>query len=620
MCGVFFWANTQGRVDPQLASLALLSLRHRGPNFQAIALWDGTKTVIECRIEALAIEGSKNSGPVYFASGHTRLSVIDLSDQGNQPMIGPSGEILSFNGVIYNYIELREQLSADGVSVVSKSDSEVLLKWLCHHGVNQNNALNGSWGFSFVDLKEGSVTLSRDPYGERPLYYYLDDENLIVASEIKAIYVALKGASRRFNSIRLAAFLAYQDWDNTNPSETIYADIRRVVPGTNIRFDLNTLVKNEVEMHSLRQKIEGAPDPESITDDLRKAVNIRLRADVPIGVFVSGGIDSTMIASLIEERRGPNKDITFYTAKFPDGVSSDYPFAEKVAADLGIALRTVEIPFNEQALLHYSNLSHHYDQPVPFAGSTISENILLKAMADDGIRVAISGTGGDEVFGGYGNEYIEGAMHDMLSRGNPLKTYFFARQVIKAGLTSFPALALFAVNRMRGNRRNNSPYRNLLPFVRNEYRDLFEEIARSYWGRNAFHSPMREVQLADCLEGRLANYVVYSDTNSMMHSIENRSPFLDPTLTKYMALDPTQKYQGGYNKFALRRAMPPTIDSRVTWRKQKQGFTFPFDKLYEENKQIIHSRVANSVILNEMIDVEPVLGALKGHSIERSLI
>ena len=129
----FFWANTQGRVDPQLASLALLSLRHRGPNFQAIALWDGTKTVIECRIEALAIEGSKNSGPVYFASGHTRLSVIDLSDQGNQPMIGPSGEILSFNGVIYNYIELREQLSADGVSVVSKSDSEVLLKWLCHH-------------------------------------------------------------------------------------------------------------------------------------------------------------------------------------------------------------------------------------------------------------------------------------------------------------------------------------------------------------------------------------------------------------------------------------------------------------------------------------------------------
>jgi asparagine synthase (glutamine-hydrolysing) len=352
---------------------------------------------------------------------------------------------------------------------------------------------------------------------------------------------------------------------------------------------------------------------------MRHEVDIRLRADVPIGVFLSGGVDSSMIAAMIKERARDGQDITFYTARYPDGVSSDYPFAQKVAKDIGISLRSIDITFDEHALENFKTLSRHYDQPVPFAGSTISENVLLKSMADDGIRVAISGMGGDEVFGGYGNEYIEGAMHDMLSKNSLIDTAVFARQVVRSRLTTVPALALFALNRLRGKRRDNSSFRGLLQFIRPQYRDMVETISQNYWAREAFHSPMHKVQITDCIEGRLANYVVFSDTNSMMNSIETRSPFLGPTLTKYMALPPTDKYRDGFNKHALRRAMPASIDSSVTWRKQKQGFTFSFGKFYQMNKPAIHGIVKANTVLNQLIEIDSFLVALEGHPIEQKM-
>jgi asparagine synthase (glutamine-hydrolysing) len=234
MCGIFFWANTHGNVDALLSAKALLSLHHRGPDYQEIVFNDGEKIYTDDSVNTLAAKAKKHAGPIYYVAGHARLSIIDLSPHGNQPMIGPAGEVFCFNGTLYNYIELRKRLHDEGITVASSSDTEVFLNWLCQYGVDQGNEFNGSWAFIFIDGKRGKLTLSRDPYGEKPLYYYKDEENLIVASEIKAIYIALGAIPQRFDPVKLSAFLAYQDWDSTDPSKTIFSDIRKVIPGINL--------------------------------------------------------------------------------------------------------------------------------------------------------------------------------------------------------------------------------------------------------------------------------------------------------------------------------------------------------------------------------------------------
>ena len=617
MCGIFFWINKNGNVDPARARDALMTMEHRGPDFQRLLLWDGQKSALT-PYENFA-DGPEQNG-CFAAVGHARLSIIDLSPEANQPMPGPGGTVLSFNGTIYNYIELREEFEKEGETFRTSSDTEVLLKWLTRHGLTRNTDLNGSWAFGFFDPDRKTLAFSRDPYGERPLYYYSDGDDFIAASEIKAIYRALGNPVRAFDPRQLIAFIGYRNWPTAEPGKTLYHDIHQLAPGESLFFDLKTHTFESKHTNPVEAYLKPHPDAGTITQDIKRAVTWRLRCDVPIAVTVSGGVDSSAVASLIDLGGDTAKRITFYTAKFPSGVSTDLPYARTVADDLGIELKEVDIPCGGEAVETLYRLSKLFDMPVPFGGSTFSTFYLYQAISADGNKVVLNGTGGDEVFAGYGNEYIEGAINELLSQMKFIRALTFAMEAVKQGWTSYKALALMAFKKLTFRPRSNLPLKNFVRHIKPAFRQAAELANGLYWGRYAYRQSLTEVQLSDNVRGRLLNYVTFSDLCTMTNSIEGRSPFLDPEIIKYTGLPVRDKFFKGFNKYALRAAMPETVSKSVTWRRSKQGFTYPFDMFFKNNRKTIIEKITSSDLLRELFDMDSLLAAMKGFVLERDII
>jgi len=584
----------------------------------AIGVWDGANMRSFNLPEQLdSIHPSDNTR---FALGHVRLSVIDLSEQGNQPMYGCDGQALSFNGTIYNYVELRAQLLAEGIRFSSSSDTEVLLRLLCHKGTNGTKELNGAWGFTFVDPKNRQVTLSRDPYGERPLYYFVDETDLIVASEINAIFAILGDRPRSLDVNTLITYLAYQYWPTNGATKTFYTDIRLVPAGTNLTFDLDSFEVITESVHTLSSFAEGEPKLEEISDRLRRSIEMRLRADVPIGVAVSGGVDSSAIAAMIQELDVSTKNITFYTAKFPKEVSSDLEYANQLARDLEISLRVIDIPFDKAGLAFYHDLLEFYGQPIPVDGSTITESLIFRAMADDGNKVAITGTGGDEIFGGYGNEYIQGALNELLTNHNLFNLLNIVILALRMRWITPAALGIYLNNKVLDRFRDNSPYKRVLSHVQGKYRPFMRSVSDRFWARDAYQQSLAKVQMADCTEGRLPNYVAFGDTNAMIYSIDNRCPFLDPNLSAYINLPVDFKYAKGVNKWALRSAIPEKISKKIIWRSTKQGLSYYFEEFYRHHREHMMETIAGSAVLNELFKIRELVDSLAGSAAERKMI
>jgi asparagine synthase (glutamine-hydrolysing) len=620
MCGIFIWVNRKRDVTPSLAAEALATMKRRGPDWQGMYLWNDGKPGSRHEISTVRDARSVHNAPQHLIMGHARLSIIDLSDAARQPMIAPDDSVLCFNGTIYNYIELRKQLEKAGERFETQSDSEVLLHWLRRHGTGRMNDLNGNWAFAFFDPRARKIAFSRDTYGERPLYYYQDEDNFIAASEIKAIFTALKSRVRVLDGSRVSSFICHQNWPHADASRTIYRDIRRMEPGTSMIFDLDSHTAKFSFTHDLTQKFQADPDPKNIWGDFQQAVEFRLRSDVPIGVFVSGGVDSTSVAAAVCAAQHRPSDITFYTAKFPGQISQDLHFARTVAENLGIDLREIEIPYSNDAVAQLEKLSFQYDQPVPFAGTTLSESILYEAIAGDGVRVALTGTGGDEVFGGYGNEYIEAALTQLTAERDFIQLGRSLSDAISGKWTTLPAVGAYLRDRLKGARPKNKMFMILASAAKGRFREFIENCGIYYWAKDAFRIPLPELQMYDSLHGRLASYVTFADNNAMMSSIEARCPFMDPNLAKYMHLPVRDKYKGDFNKYALRTAMPDIVGQSVIWRRGKQGFTYLFEQFYQSNKAMIYDNIRQSPILNEMFDMPATLRAIDGIPLHRDFV
>ncbi|MCT2557780.1 asparagine synthase (glutamine-hydrolyzing) [Tsuneonella sp. YG55] len=560
MCGI---AGTLGFNEDRVAvdrAALLCALQRRGPDD----------------------EGAWHDGPLSLV--HRRLSVLDLTDAGQQPMLDGSGRFaMVFNGEIYNHRELRAQY-LPGYSFKGSSDSETLLELYARDGVDCLSRLNGIFALAIWDRRERSLVLVRDGVGVKPLYCWRRAEGgLAFASELKALR-ELDGFTSALDPVAAAAYLTYL----YSPGErTMFADVRKHPAGVWRRFDAVGRAKGEGRFYSL-----PAYEPRAMSADeavsgtyreLGAAVDRQMLADVEIGAFLSGGLDSTSIVHFA--RRQVERPLRCFTIRYDADVRAagemvaDLPFARTAAKHLGVDLH--EVAVDPGLVRDLPLLVDMLDEPQADPAA-LANYFISSAARDLGIKVLLGGAGGDDVFTGYRRHSI--AAHDEGVGTVPGGLRRLALSVASAIPSNSEALRRMrkALSAIQGSREERllrafewlpadraanlleadvDPGAVIAPFSHALARTEGNPIER-----------MLRLEQEFFLRDHNLNY---TDKTGMAASVEIRVPFLDPVLMEFAAAMPTEfKLRGGKTKWALRKAMEPHLPHDVIYR-PKTGFGVP---------------------------------------------
>ncbi|MBK1644911.1 asparagine synthase (glutamine-hydrolyzing) [Thiocapsa imhoffii] len=381
LCGVLETSAERAAVLREAITRMTDTLVHRGPDDQ----------------------GSWVDAEAGLALGHRRLSILDLSPQGHQPMVSACGRfVLVFNGEIYNHAALRRDLGADQVWR-GHSDTEVLLAWIARHGVARTlPRLNGMFAFALWDRQHRALTLARDRLGEKPLYYGWNRGRFLFGSELKA----LTAHPEWHGELDRDALAAYLRLSFVPAPHSIYQGIRKLQPGTFAHLESGRTEPRITAYWSAREAAEqGCAHPfagteaqalDALESLLRDAIGLRMQADVPLGAFLSGGIDSTAIVALMQSQS--SRPVQTFSIGFHEAGFDEAPFARRLAAHLGTDHTELYVTAQD-GLDTVARLPRLWDEP--FADPSQIPTYLLSAMARRGVTVCLSGDGGDELFGGY---------------------------------------------------------------------------------------------------------------------------------------------------------------------------------------------------------------------------
>lgn len=556
MCGIAGIVNEAERsVDPGLLERMVLSLRHRGPDDKGIHL----------------------DGPVGL--GFCRLAILDLSPAGHQPMQSADGNLwIVFNGEIYNYLELRKGLEAMGFAFRGGSDTEVLLALYQHKGARCLDEINGMFAFAIYDTREKMLFLARDRFGKKPLFYWQQPGGgLAFASEVRALR-QLPGFPTELDPTALKCFLHLGFVPN---SQCIYPGVKKLPPGCWLEYRMETgEVTGPRSYWKLPAPHEEPGLPESewldrIEDTLRDAVRIRLRSDVPLGVFLSGGIDSGLVAAFAAQS---TPGLGALTIGFPGEAVDESYLASATAAHLGLqhVIRPVHLTESRGLL---PGIMGHFDEP--FSDSSALPTSLVCATARKEFTVVLSGDGGDEVFAGYRN-CVRAWRWRWLARIP--RSLRLAVSVVAARGTAQDTAARRFCRRLPnpvgifGMGGHCYPYGDWLGnCIRPEWRIPPGQVAHQLMGEPLAHSScVDEAQRCDMRLYMLDDILVKVDRMSMSHSLEVRSPFLDYRLVELALTIPTRlRVRGGVNKYLLRRLSERHLPGAVT-AARKLGFAIPW--------------------------------------------
>ena len=518
MCGIagFFHTRVEGGV---LAAMSALQT-HRGPDDEGV--WHDS-------------EGR-------CALAHRRLSIIDPSPAGRQPMEDAAGRwVISFNGEIYNFAELRAELEANGAVFRGRTDTEVLLQALAAWGARALERLDGMFAFAAFDRLSGELLLARDPFGEKPLYYAeLPGHGLAFASELPALAL-VPGVDLAVSDDAIAELLMFQ---YVGAPRSIYRGVRKLPPG----HSLHAVPGKPAE---LRRYFEFRPgeqgvDPrpigelaEELEEILARSVRRRLVADVPLGAFLSGGVDSSTVCALITRKLGV--PLATFSMGFEGAAESEHETARRFARHLGTAHheRTVA----PQAAEFLFGIGRLLDEPN--ADSSCLPTYLLSAFARESVTVALSGDGGDEMFGGYGR------YHHTVDRGGEYyssRILVFTEEHIAELFGGVPAGARDHLARLRA-----SVHQREVPLL----------------------CRLRRTDVENYLPGAVLAKV---DRMSMRHSLEVRTPYLSVELARFAERLPDEAlYAGGTGKRVLRELAYRYLPRELV-DLPKQGFGLPMTR------------------------------------------
>jgi len=534
-----------------------------------------------------------------FAFGHRRLSIIDLSDHGHQPMTYLGRYCITYNGEIYNYLELRRELEGFGFTFVSGSDTEVILAAYAKWGERCCERFNGMWAFAIHDSVEQNLFLARDRFGVKPLYYCESGDQWVFGSEIKQLLVGRQIRANR--AVVIESLLTSIDGHGV---ETYFEGILSFPQSHFGVYDLRAHTLAITRYYQLR-----ADDAlRSLTMDdaiarlgelFESSVRLRLRSDVRVGTCLSGGLDSSAtsaVASKLYRASTPERFLGIH-AKSIDAETDESRYARAAAAFSDIELHTVE-PQSTDFVETIDELIDTQEEPFGSPSMFMGWHVFKRAR-ELGCKVMLNGQGGDEVLLGY--ERYFSAFLRSVPPGQFLREALAQARNSRLSLKEVLLYSFYFTSptiRKFGLKRRSL----LRPEVKNSYDfDIIDQSVKSF-------RRIEDLQTFEITTLQLPHLLRYEDRNSMRHSIETRLPFLDYRLVELcISIPPQFKIHEGWTKYVLRRAMEPMLPSEVTWRKDKLGFAAPERTWIGGATKLMKDEIAGSRILAEIAQRDRLL-------------
>ena len=581
MCGIVGVIRFDSKpVEKKLITSMMQVIKHRGPDDEGVYI-DG-----------------------HVGLGHVRLSILDLSSAGKQPMTDATGRYTIIqNGESYNYIELREELQAMGYTFKTQTDTEVVLNGYIAWGEKVLDRLNGMFALAIYDKEKQTLFIARDRFGVKPLYYHIGNGQLIFASEIPAILKALPGKPKA-NENAIFDYLVFNRTDQTE--DTFFADIFKLQHGCCMTLNVSGLgvsglvvsgkkdlpIKKWYNLAEHVQQVKAeigkwkGKEREHYMELFKRAIELRLRSDVPWGVCLSGGLDSSAItATIIRELK--EKDVHSFSAVYgKDSKADESKFIDEFK---GIVPNMHYIhPDAETLFAHLDDYVRIQGEPTPTTSPYALYCILTEASKY--VKVILDGQGSDEAITGY--EYIPGLYYKSLF--THFKWCRLAKEIVQyaklhKSWRHVKYMTFFMLPSKMRTKVRVAQRGYIDPEFVTKHKDSV--IADKLYGANT----MEEMLIAH-FEYKLEHLTKWGDRDTMAFGVEGRSPFLDKDLVEYsIALKDELKIKGGYTKFILREVMKGIMPEKVRLRVDKKGFSVPQDEWFRtEQFQTLVNDILNS--------------------------
>lgn len=583
MCGIFGIFNLDGApVDAGAVARAAQAQRHRGPDDEGFLLMDTRRgAAISCagrdtdaRIRLPAVEEQRGGG-FDLAFGFRRLSIQDLSPAGHQPMSSADGRLwIVFNGEIYNYVELREELKAHGHEFRTGTDTEVILASYRQWGPSCLERFDGMWAFAVWDASAKTLFLARDRFGEKPLHYVHAPGKLFAfSSEIKGLWAG-GVAGRDFHEEVLARYRLYEEVDTGE--QTFYQGVMRLPQAHFLLLGADgSLRKQRYWDIDLRDREEGRPDSwhsERFRELFFGSVKLRLRSDVAVGSSLSGGLDSSTVVCVMDRLLPAGAVQKTFSARFDDPAKDEGKWIEHVTAATRVEPHTVW-PGGEGLFEELSKVFWHQDEP--FGSTSIyAQWCVMRLAAQHGVTVLLDGQGADEILAGY-HHYFATVADELLKgfrlreRRNWARVYRELHQAPIEGAMrpgdllkeSVPTGLKRALRRLAGGGGDAPAVRPTLPVYPDEFKGV-SALRKKLWWQTTRRG--------------LVELLRYADRNSMAHSREVRLPFLDHRLVEFAFRMPERLLlREGWTKWVLRDAFRGIVPDAISTRVDKLGYAPP---------------------------------------------
>lgn len=619
MCGITGVVNFDEKINIPLFIGMNNIIKHRGPDDEGYTLIGkdnickayGKDTVTEIKNKYNNID--EVNGEFSIALGHRRLSILDLSSKGHQPMADEEDNIhITYNGEIYNYIEIREELKDKGYNFYTNCDTEVIINAYKEWGEECVKKFNGMWGFAIFDRQKSKIFCSRDRFGIKPFYYYQKNNKVIFSSEVKQI-IEDSTVKRIANDEIIYSYLYYGK--NDYNEKTFFKDIYALEPSFNmviyLDFANKALKVKKYKYYEIEKKEMIREENKAISkfkDEFNRSIEYRLRSDIPVGSCLSGGLDSSSIVTVACNKLKKDKknvDFQTFTSSYDDNPKIDERYYSNIIVKESDCKENLIFPNKKDLVQDIKKVIWHHDFPFPtlsiFAGWSVMKEVNKK-----NVKVLLDGQGSDEILLGY-ERYAIFLLRDNLKHlefKKLLNNYKMIKNRLKIGFKRIIGYFLFF--------SNISFLQYWVKWKSNDNKIFNKTFLKKYKWNKDYLSKINfkdefELCKTEIFHSNLSQLLRYEDRNSMAFSIETRVPFLDYKLVEHeMQIPVDLKVKDGWTKYLLRKAMEHDMNTEVVYRKKELGFAAPQKDWLDQLSKEFVEKYLNSMKTHKYFNEEEV--------------